>query len=706
MKISLAWLNTYLSPPIASTEEAERLLTFAGFPLESVTPIDGGDHLLDVEVTSNRGDCLSHVGVARELAAASHGVHTLKPPASAPKADASVQTSSLVALHNHEPKVCARFTLRVIKGVKVGPSPKWLQERLIAIGLRPINNVVDATNFVQHELGSPSHVFDLATVAKNSAGLPEINVRFAKAGEKLVMLDGKAAELRATDLVVCDAHAPESLAGVMGGLRTGVTESTRDVLLEVATWDPATIRTAARRLNIRTDAGYRFERVVDPRTIDFASDRLCELIVQLAGGQLASGRLEAGAPMKPLEVVVLRLDRCRSVLGAGFSDQQISAALSSLGFGVSPVSGGVVQVTIPAHRPDVRLEIDLIEEAGRTIGYEKLHLPEKLPVRVSGLQTSEQATRELWRVLTGAGFFETITFSFLSPKNAKPFLPNGLSLLGVSEERRGSENIVRPSIVPSLLLCRAGNQHARVEVDGGVRLFELASVYGEQAPASGKGPGTSVESRNVALLADITPAMGANAFERRQNAVRLMRGVIDQLVHALHGPMAKVEIAPGVSPYAGYDASAVAAIALNGQSLGVFGIIADATQKQFELATPVVCAELSLKVLTAGYPPKSLARGLPSFPASDRDLSVIVDEKVSWAQIERTLGGAGLGHLESWKFTGVYRGQPLASGKKSVTFRMTFRDEARTLVDDEVNAQVDKLVANLGAETGATVRTA
>lgn len=704
MKTSLAWLNSYLNPPVSAADEAERLLTFAGFPLESVTPLDGvnaGDHLLDVEVTSNRGDCLSHAGLAREIAAASG--RTLKLPSAAPAAKGPA-TASLVSLDNRCHDACPHFSLRVIRGVKVGPSPMWLQKALAAIGQRSINNVVDVTNYVLHELGSPSHVFDLDTLAKGADGRPALVIRRAAQGEKLVMLDGKTAELRPNDVVVADANIPVSLAGVMGGAPTGVSDRTVNVLVEVATWDPATIRTTARRLAIRTDSSHRFERVVDARTIAAASDRVCSLILETAGGECSADLLTAGPGLKPLETVTLRAERCRQVLGAKFTDEQIAKALQAQGFAVS--AGASMNATVPAHRPDVRLEIDLVEEVGRTIGYDKLEIPEKLPVRVAAAQPTELAIRELARVLTGAGFYETVTFSFVNKKQAAPFLPPGIGLLAVSEDRRGEDNIVRPAIVPSLMLCRRANQAARVAVDGGIRLYELASVYGEQ-PAAGKGePGATVQHRNVALLADVVAAPGMKSAEARQHAVRLMRGVVDQLVRATVGVDAKLTIEPGRVPFAALDPAASAGLLLDGRPFGWFGLINAATQAQFELETPVVAAEMNLPVLMDAFPPRSNVHMLPSFPAVERDLSLIVDEQTAWAGIDGAVTAAAIEQLESWRFVGVYRGQPLAAGKKSVTFRMVFRDEARTLRDDEVNSRVETLVGKLKKQIALEIRTA
>ena len=279
MNISLTWMNRYLSPGDVTASEAEHVLTFAGYPVEGIEELDSGDTMLDVELTSNRGDLLSHVGCAREIVAATSSAkpRTLaQPEFTLPGAGKPIGDD--LKLTNSEPTMCPLFTARLVRGVKVGPSPKWLSEFLEAVGQRSINNLVDITNFITLELGNPCHVFDLK---KLDGG--ELNIRYAKNGEQLTTLDGKTHKLVESDLVVADANKPTSLAGVMGGQASEVDESTTDVVFEMATWDPVVVRTAARRLAMRTDASHRFERIVDARTIQFAADRAVAMICELAG---------------------------------------------------------------------------------------------------------------------------------------------------------------------------------------------------------------------------------------------------------------------------------------------------------------------------------------------------------------------------------------------------------------------------------------
>lgn len=725
MKASLNWLNALLTHPAGSAptsaaapaplsaDRVEEILTFAGLPIESREPVtlaDGSsDTRLDVEVTSNRGDCLCHAGLARELLAASGNPSPLLAQTPAPRIPA---TSSLpgIALENLAPAHCPRFTLRIIRGVKIAPSPAGMQARLEAIGQRPINNVVDCTNYVLHELGSPSHVFDLSKI---SGG--RIIVRPAIDGEKLPLLDGRTVSLKPADIVVADAASPLSLAGVMGGSASAVSPTTTDILLEVATWNPVSIRGTARRLALRTDSSFRFERVVSPRSIDAAANRLVELILQTAGGHAEPGALDWQAPgaCDAPPPVTLRLQRVRDVLGWPIDDARIASTLRAQAIAVEPAPSGLsLLCRPPADRNDIRLEIDLIEEVARTIGYAHIPQPETMTVRVAGLQQDQMAVRELARVLTGAGFFETVTFSFVSAKHAAPFTRQSTRTVGVSDDRRGAEGICRPSVLPSLLECRRLNQAARSAPDGSVRLYELSSTFAEAADAAkpSSAPSTatapSLERRVLAILADL-PSPGAKDLDRRQAGLRLVRGVIDELIENLLGPDARVTVEPAqTSGITGFDPAASAAVLINGQPIGTMGLIASAQRAQFDLAggAGAVAAELDLAALIASYPPRRRVTPLPVFPAIERDLSLIVDEAVQWAAVQRSADAARTTHLRSLRFVGTYRGKPIPDGKKSVTLAMEFRDDARTLRDEEVNDQVATITAALTSAVGATVR--
>lgn len=723
MNISLRWLNQYLDPGDVTAELAEDILTHTGFPVEGIVTRDTGDLCLDVEVTSNRGDMLSHVGCAREIAAKTGRTLNIQHPTDAvvrAAEDAPGEVSEILKLENRVSNIigpdstpaCAAFTARVIRNVEVGPSPAWLCELLEAVGQRPINNVVDVTNWLQFAFGQPSHVFDLNTFAKDSQGLVRVGVDRAQQGEKLALLDGRTVTLRGDELVVIDDAADGgpravSLAGVMGGADTQVTEKTTDVLFEAATWDPVLVRTAARRFDCRTDASYRFERIVDPRTIEHAARCGIDLLLQVAGGELVHGVLREGAPDPTPTRVRLRTSRVADVLGVEVPHAEIVRILRGLEIGVEESGEGTLVCTPPAFRPDLTREIDQIEEVARIHGLDELPIHEKIAVRVAPPQVSERAKRTLAQTLTACGFYETVTFSFVSPEDARNFLPPNAEPIMLTDERRKADPMLRPSVLPSLLQCRKANQDAGVHREGGVRLFETSAVFHQQ---DGKG----VERAMLSLLADAPETPGGKADERHQAGVRLVRGAIEAAVRALGGPPpegARITIEPrhdGVG-VEGYDNAARAHVSVQlgeqpGQRVGVMGLVDKETRSRFDLDTPVVAAELELGPILALFPPKASAHALPEFPAIERDLSLIVEERTPWRDIDQLVSDSGVDLLDGHAFVGTYRGKQVPDGKKSVTLRLRFRHPGRTLRHDEVDPQVESIVSLAKDKLGARLR--
>lgn len=694
MKMSVSWINRLLSEPCSPTA-IERGLIDAGFPIEAketVTGPDGLDLQLDVEITSNRGDCLSHMGLAREVAA-KLGL-TLKPPSGTALNWSKSPTASVLALSNPASTACPRFTAHVIRGVKVGPSPAWLRLALESVGQRSINNVVDVTNFISFEQGNPCHVFDLAKLAGG-----QLNVRLAKAGEVLTTLDGKKRTLAGDELVVADRDRPQSLAGVIGGADSEVSNSTTDVVFEMATWDPVLVRRASRRHGVRTDASHRFERLVDQRTIHEAAERGVALIQQVAGGEVMSEPLsmgmEADAPMR----VRFRHRRANDVLGVELASEHVARYLSSLGIEVEPLGrGGDERVcVIPAWRPDLTREIDVIEELARLGGLEQIRTAEKMSLRVKGLQASELARNAAAESLVGLGFFEAISFSFASREVAEMFMPEGLATVAVDDSRRAHEPALRPSVVPGLLASRKVNKDGGVERVGGVRLFEVSAVFGE-------AKGQSTERTNVGLLADVVFKGKSASIGEIQSGVRLIRGAVETLVKACRGPRVKIEIEARPPHCAAFRAGACAGVRVDGKPLGYFGVVSEAALAAFGLTTPVVAAELGLDLLIEGYPGRSAIASLPAFPGIERDVSFIVPEAVTYASIEGGVAATGVKWLESCGFVGTYRGPQIGKGRKSVTLRLTFRDSARTLTHEEVDGPAAEVVGKLKTLVGAEVR--
>jgi phenylalanyl-tRNA synthetase beta chain len=675
--ISLKWLNTYLDRPI-SADEAERSLTNVGYPLAAVTP-HGNDITLRVEITSNRPDLLCHVGIARELAAATDRRFIEPKIESDPLMGTDVH--KLTSVTNHAVDLCPLYTARVITGVKVGPSPAWLVEALEAIGLRSVNNVVDVTNYVLHELGQPLHAFDLAKLAGR-----RIVIRRATAGETITAIDSSVHKLAPDMLVIADEQRPQAIAGVMGGRVSEVSSTTTDILIESAAFAPLSVRSTSRALKLASDSSRRFERKVDLAGVDRAARRCAALIRQVAGGAQAKGVIATGeqATDSQPKRVSFHPDRCRAILGVNVAAHDMIAILERLG--LKPVFGdhGVITCTIPSYRLDLHREIDLIEEIARMHGFAQIPVHHKMAIVVRPPQKSVEARKTVNRVLTSYGYFETITFSFLPPKQAAAFAA-GLDVVKVDEQKKKADPAIRPSVLPSLLACRKANQDAG---NKDVRLFEIAQVFG-------KRDGKYAESRKLALLAD-----APNPAEQ----LRELRGAIEELLHAM-GLRLHIGAAAQSPDWCSPAAQIVVGSPGEGEKvLGYYGPAIDAVTKLFDLQTPVILAELDYAVLTSHYPPQPRSSELPAFPAIQRDLSIEVDDALPWSRIESVVAEAKPALMEHVDFVTVYRGKPVPAGKKSVTMRMTFRDPARTLKHDEVSPQVQSLIEKLKTGVNAELR--
>jgi len=695
----MQWLNQYLSPSSCTPAIADRILTEAGLPIEEHKPGLDGDVVLDVEVTSNRSDCLSHVGIAREIAASRVGDDRFglvmpnieDPPPGDPIGDG-------LSLVNAVPHACPLFTARLIRDVKVAPSPDWLVRALESVGQRSINNVVDITNFITLELGNPCHVFDQATLEGG-----RLEVRYAEPGERIKTLYAGEHALRDRDLVVADARRPQSLAGVIGGFDSQVTDATRSVVFEMATWDPSHVRNTARRLNIRTDAAYRFERGIDPGTIEDAARRAVALIVEVSGGVLADGVLREGAPLPAKRVVELRPERCDRILGVETDRDEMRGLLGALSIQTEDAPGGSLMCTIPAHRShDLTREIDLIEEVARARSLGVVPSRDTIEVSIREPQASERAVKEICGVLTGLGFFETVTYSFTAPEKADLFLARGAQAVGVDDDRRALEPVLRPSVLLGLLHCRRANQDARTTEPGGIRLFEIASGFAQDSE------GSSLERRRLALLMDVEHARKAPSHDEIQRSVRLMRGVLDTLVAACAGASARLVVAPGEPVHRGFDESAHATVAIEharGRAdLGSFGLVSGPAVRAEGLDATYVGAELLLDELIAPYPPLGSAEALPAFPGIERDLSLIVDETTRWDHVEGLIREVDPDRCVGHEFVSVFRGEQIGEGRKSLTMRVRFRDEGRTLTHDEVDPQMDQLAAAARERLGAEIR--
>ncbi len=672
MKVSLKWFNRYLDTPI-DPDEAGRLLAAGGFPVEETEPV-GDDTMIDVEVTSNRPDVLSHVGVAREIAARCG--RELRAPVCELPAGAGAAVEALASVENHAPDLCPLYTARVITGVRIGPSPDWLVQALEAVGQRSVNNVVDITNFVLLELGQPLHAFDLNKLADK-----KIVIRKASKDELFTAIDHSKHKLQEDMLVIADSATPVALAGVMGGADSEVTETTTDLLIESAMFDELAVRRASRKLKLFSDSSFRFERGVDPLGVDAASRRCGELILELAGGTLARGVIRVGQDDPAPTAITLHTQRTRDLLGIEIDANKQAALLEALGITTS-IDGDTLTATVPSYRLDLKREVDLIEEIARQHGLANIPTQTKINIIAHHPQDKVEAKRTIVETLVAHGYYETITPSLIPLKDAEAFLVDA-EPAGLTTDTRRQDNTLRPAVLPSLLACRKLNQDVG---NSAVKLFEIAAGWS-------KREGGVQEGRQLALIRDA---------EDTQRAVSELKGTLSELVHALGGAPASDGLAfePIDDPW--YETAAV--IKLGGEIAGSFGLIKQELTDHFGLQNRIVSALVCMQRVTALYPPRHAAGELPRYPSIERDLSVVVDEATPWQQIADTVEQTNPELLESTSFVGTYRGKQVGKGRKSVTLRMQFRDPATTLRHDQVDPQMDAVVKALGERVGAELR--
>ncbi|MBN2270160.1 MAG: phenylalanine--tRNA ligase subunit beta [Sedimentisphaerales bacterium] len=670
MKISLNWLSDYIETGLEAARIAE-ILSDVGFPCEGIEKSDG-DTVLDIEITSNRGDCLGHIGIARELGAATD--KGLKIPVVAFD-ESGRNVSDLASVEIAEPDLCGRYTARVIEGVKVGPSPDWMVKRLEAVGMRSVNNVVDATNYAMMETGQPPHAFDYAKIAEG-----KIIVRKAIPGERIVSIDGSRCELSPDMLVITDPRGPVAVAGVMGGLETEVGEGTTTVLLEDAYFDPVSIRTTSRRLALLSEAAFRFERIVDIEGIDWASKRTCQLITQVAGGKIAAGVVDA-YPKKPArKELTLRLGRLKKVLGIEVPQDEAMRILSALCF-VARLEGDSIVCLAPSWRSDVYLEADLIEEVARVYGYGKVATERKIRIEVVPVDGRQKMTQRVGAYLNACGFYETINVTFVEDSVAEVFAEGSLEKhLGVKDESRKGASLLRQSLIGSLLGVLKTNVNAK---NRPCRVFEIADTF---LPRE-SDDGLPNEEAKLALVCD--------------SDLRDLSGVIEGLIKSVHRD-AEVTFVPAELPWA----EAGAKITVGGDWIGSAGVVSKVVSENFDLKglTPAA-GELSFKWLLSLSSGSVKVRPIPRFPAIERDLSIIVGEETLWSEIIGVVKGKASPELEDVKFVGIYRGKGIDAGQKSVTLSLRFRDEDGTLTHEAVDALERPIVESLAETIGAQLRT-
>ncbi len=650
------------------------------------------DPVLDLELTPNRPDCLSIIGIAREVRAIQNG--ELKPPP-AEISDRGRDIDGLTSVTIEAPDLCPRYTARVCVDVAVGPSPFWLQDRLMSVGLKPINNIVDITNFVMMETGQPLHAFDLDRLAEN-----RIVVRTAGEEKKFTTLDGKTRELKPEMLMICDGRRPVAVAGVMGGLDSEIENDTRRVLLESACFNPASIRRTAKALGLSTDAAYRFERGVDPLGTVAAVNRAALLIAETGAGRLVDGLIDAHP--RPVEAACITLDpvRTNQLLGTDLSADRMTDLLASVGFAVQPGRDGseVLSVTVPTFRVDVTRDIDLVEEIARLEGYN--NIPTTFPrIDTAGHRPNPALDLRdgVRRLMTGFGFTEAINYSFHSLQS-----PDQLKIPPDDDRRRmvrvlnpltEDQAAMRTSLVPGLL------ESVRRNLSWGTRdlkLFEIGKVF--------------FAADTPAQLPEEIEMLGALWTGVRRPAAWLskpepcdfydLKGAAEGLLQALGiGNPVFTRQPPEACAYMRIGHSA--RILVDGQAVGTVAEVAAEVLAGFDIGQPVFLLEIDLNRLLPLVPASRTLKPIPRFPAVTRDVTFIIDRDIETMSILESLRQMKEELVEDVYLFDVFEGDPIAAGKKSISFRIVYRSASRTLEDDVVNrkhkALTDRLIEKFNA---------
>jgi len=671
MLVSWNWLHDYLELDI-DRAEVENRLAMSGLNHEGSVTV-GDDVQIDLEVTSNRPDCLGHIGVAREIAVLydrALNIPNPQPPATGPAANSLAKVSIQTPL-------CTRYTARIIKGVKVGDSPDWLIKKLTTLfgpKWKPVNNIVDITNYVLMECGQPLHAFDLSKLSGQ-----EIIVREAIAGEKLEAIDHVTYELDPSMCVIADAQKPVALGGVMGGAGTEVSGATVDLLIEAADFDQLAIRSAARKLKLHSDSSYRFERGVDPEGVDWASRRCCELIIKTAGGEISEGLIDVGASPTERPTVVLRIDQVERILGVKIPPDDISRILVALGNEPRETTAQHISVTPPSWRRDLTREIDLIEEVARIYGYEQIPEDAAVPMAASHRTAHDRVLEKVRQVLTAAGFNEAMTISMVSEEWSNAFSPwsDQSPILASTAMLRGADRL-RKTVTPSLLEARRINQSVGNDQ---VELFETAKIY---LPT---GKGLPIEPWVLSLTS------GRSFHE--------VKGVLEALLQSLN-PDLRLETPP--LEQALLDPSKSTGLSIAGERWGYLGEVDPSGLKQFGLRSDATVAEVNLSMLIplARLVPQQQA--ISQYPAISQDLNFIVADTLRWSDLATTVRSAGGDLLAGVDYLETYRNSEAdGADTKRLLLSFTLRSPDRTLTSDDAEQARRNIVEACKSAHSATL---
>ncbi len=643
------------------------------------------DVLFELDIEGNRPDALSVMGVARDLAARL-GLAFQIPEPTVIESDSKAADRCSASII--DPDLCQRFGLRVLDNITVGESPGWMASRLTAAGMRPINSIVDISNYVMLELGQPNHTYDLSLVADGHLG-----VRRGRDGESLVTLDDVERPVGPDDgLIVNAADEPIGLAGVMGGASTEISDQTTSVVVEAAVWDRMTVAKTSRRLGLRSEASMRFERGGDPYVIELALDRFCQLAQELCGATVATGRVVEEGQLRPSAAAEVRIDKVNELLNTELSPADVSALLDPIGFATTPQveadadgRGAVLAVDIPSWRPDSAVEIDVIEEIARHHGYSKSGLRVPTPTQAGRLSPTQQARRRVRRAILGAGYSEAMPMPFLAPDDLERA---GLEDVGLrlSNPLVADESVLRTSLLPGLLKAVLHNQSHR---NGPVRLYELGRVF---HPSQDELP---VEK-------EILAACASGFDEATDDASRSAAAAATQLLTRFTGELNLTGVGITNAEVPGLHPTRAATISFRGATIGAVGEVDPAVLDRFGVHGRVSWLEVELTPLVPALEKAVSYKTISFYPSSDIDLAFVVADDIPASAVLRTMVKAGGSLLQSAELFDTFRSTQLGEDRRSLAYRLRLQASDRTLTDTEVaevrTACIDAVAAAHKAE--------
>ena len=661
-----------------------------GEPAKVGTPLakhlGASDVIYDLEITANRGDWLSHIGVAREIQAIT-GKRAVLPKVRL--RESSVPTAKHATIKIVDSDKCRRYSSRVLRNVVVGPSPKWLQDRLMAVGIRPINNVVDVTNYVLMETGQPLHAFDYDTLAGHS-----IVVQCAAEGEKFTTLDGKERVLNSDILMICDGEKRVAIAGVMGGANTEISDRTTTVLIESANFEPGSIRRASKSLGLSTDASRRFERGVDVEMTVYAANRAAQLLQELAGAEVLKGVIDVYPRKLRPKKVRLRVSRTNAVLGTLISKQEIVSYLRRLELHAVAQTNDVITCSIPTFRYDLAEEIDLIEEVARVYGYDNIETKTRTTVDFSKPLALRSLQDDLRSYLIGAGYNEMLTYSLQDQTSGHLAGEKAVEVLNpVSVEA----SVLRTSLIPGALqVVRNNRSHGQKDL----RVFEIGNVFTLKN-------GSSMES--------------LDAYREEERVLILLTGAISPMQFGSHGREVDFFDVKGEAQtllakfcldkyrFISYDnASALIdsalAVEINGSYAGFLGKTSKSIAEKFDIDSDVYVIELKTAAIQSAWTAEKKFNPLPRFPSVRRDLAFVVDSALPQEAVEQSIREAGGSLLSDLSLFDLYEGEQIGGGKKSLAYALEFQPTDRTLTDSEVDRIVEGIVDHVRATRRAVLR--